>query len=138
MWCWKCTIWGRHSQKIKVQPNVKKVRSYVMLVLLNVTTKSSFARKKKLNLQTWQKYSHMWVWHFMIWKWYHQMLEKRWVQLNVAKVLPYVMLVLLNVIMDPSNVRKKIRELLNVIKIWLHVMLVLSKSQYNDGTVKCD
>ena len=56
----------------------------------------------------------------------------------MAKVLSYVMLVLFNVIMDPSNVRKKIRKLLNVIKIWLHVMLVLSKSQYNDATVKCD
>ena len=50
----------------------------------------------------------------------------------MAKVLLYVMLVLLNVIMEPSNVKKKIRELLNVTKVlpnvrnvWFNVILVL-------------
>ena len=43
----------------------------------------------------------------------------------MAKVLSYMILVLLNVIMESLNLRKKKRELLNVTKVWLHVMLVL-------------
>ena len=64
--------------------------------------------------------------------------KKKEVQPNVAKVLSYVMLVLLNVIMELSNVRKKKKggELSNVTKIRLHVMLVLPKSQCDDRTVK--
>ena len=47
------------------------------------------------------------------------------VQPNVAKVLLYVMLVLVNVIIEPSNVREKKKELLNVTKVQPHVMLIL-------------
>ena len=45
----------------------------------------------------------------------------------MIKVQSYVMLILPNVIMEPSNVKKKIiiREPLNVIKIQLYVILVL-------------
>jgi len=43
----------------------------------------------------------------------------------VAKVLSYVMLVLVKVIMETSNVKKKKRELSNVTKVQSHVMLVL-------------
>ena len=44
----------------------------------------------------------------------------------MAKILSYVMLVLLNVIVEPSNVReKKKRKISNVTKVWSHVMLVL-------------
>ena len=35
------------EKKYKVQPNVRKVRSNVMLVLHNMTIEPSFARKKK-------------------------------------------------------------------------------------------
>ena len=63
----------------------------------------------------------------------------------MAKALSYVMLVLLNVIMEPSNVRKKIRESLNVTKVQSHVMLVLhnvrmipSNVRKNKGTTECD
>ena len=87
-----------------------------MLVLPNMTMEPSFARKKKSNHQTWQKYIHIWFWYCTIWRWYHQMYKKKIrVQPNVAKVLSYVMSILLNVIMEPSNVRKK-----------------------NKGTIKCD
>ena len=76
------------------------------------------------------------------------------------------MLLLHNVRMVPSNVRKKIKELLNVTKVQSHVMLVLhnmrmvlsnvrknkettecdkstitcdvSTTQCEDGTIKCD
>ena len=44
---------------------------------------------------------------------------------NVRKVRSNKMLVLPNVTMEPSNVRKKIRESLNVTKVQSHVMLVL-------------
>ena len=54
------------------------------------------------------------------------MSKKIQVQLKVVKILSYVMLILLNVIMEPSNVReKKIGELLNVTKVQSHVMLTL-------------
>ena len=43
----------------------------------------------------------------------------------MTKVQLHVMLVLHNVRMVPSNMRKKIREPLNVTKVQLHVMLVL-------------
>ena len=50
-----------------------------------------------------------------MWEWYHQMWEKKIrEQRNVTKVQSYVMLVLYNVRMVPSNVRK------------------------NKGTTKCD
>ena len=39
--------------------------------------------------------------------------------------MSYVMLVLSNVTIKPSNVRKKIREPLNVIKVRSHEMLVM-------------
>ena len=44
----------------KVPPNVRTIQLNVILVLSNVTIEPSFARKEKLNHQTWQKYSHMW------------------------------------------------------------------------------
>ena len=40
------------SNVTKILPNVRKVRSNVMLVLPNVTIEPSFARKEKLNHQT--------------------------------------------------------------------------------------
>ena len=45
--------------------------------------------------------------------------------LNMTKVRSYVMLVLSNVIMELSNVRKKIMVPLNVTKVRSDVMLVL-------------
>ena len=45
------------------------------------------------------------------------------VQLNVAKVQSYMMSVLLNVTLEPLNVKKI--ELSNVTKVWSHVILVL-------------
>ena len=46
----------------------------------------------------------------------------------MAKILSYVMLVLLNVITEPSNVRKKKneRKLSNVTKVLSYVILILS------------
>ena len=43
-------------------------------------------------------------------------------------------LILPNVTMELSNVRKKIRVQLNTVKVWSYVMLVLSN--VNNGTVK--
>ena len=75
---------------------------------------------------------------------------------NVIKVQSHVMLVLHNVRMIPSNVRKKKgttkcekkkrkRELPNVTKVQLHMMLVLhnvrmvlSNVRKNKGTTECD
>ena len=42
----------------------------------------------------------------------------------MAKILSYVMLVLLNVIMESSNVKKK-KKLLNVTKVQSQVILIL-------------
>ena len=45
----------------------------------------------------------------------------------MAKILSYVMLVLLNVITEPSNVRKKKeRKLSDVTKVLSYVILILS------------
>ena len=43
----------------------------------------------------------------------------------MTKDLSNVMLVLVNVIIEPSNVREKKKELLNVTKVQPHVMLIL-------------
>ena len=43
-----------------------------------------------------------------------------------VKVWSNMILVLLNVMMELSNVRKKIRESLNIIKVLSNVMLILS------------
>ena len=55
------------------------------------------------------------------------------------------MLVLYNVRMVPSNMRKKINELPNVTKVQSHVMLVLHNTRMvssnvtkNKGTTECD
>ena len=68
--------------------------------------------------------------------------------LNVTMVGIYVMLVLPNVTLALSNVRKKITKLLNVIKLRAYVMLVLSNeskkekkkeiTECNKSTVICD
>ena len=71
------TILSNVRKKIKVQSNVRKVRSDVMMVLPNVTIESSFARKKKFESP------------------------------NLKKVQSHVILVLHNLKMVPSNVRKK-------------------------------
>ena len=67
-------------KKIRVQLNVVKVQSYVMLVLPNVTMESLNVRKKKKKEPT-----------------------------NMTKVWSHVMLVLPTVMMELSNLRKKIR-----------------------------
>ena len=41
----------KYKKKIKLQPNVRKVRSDMMLILPNVTIEPSFVRKEKLNHQ---------------------------------------------------------------------------------------
>ena len=64
----------------------------------------------------------------------------------MTKVQSYVMLVLHNVRMVPSNMRKKkIKELSNVTKVQSHVMLVLhnirmvpSNVRKNKGITECD
>jgi len=63
----------------------------------------------------------------------------------VTKVQSLVMLVLHNVRMVSSNVRKKIIELPNVTKVQSHAMLllhnvrmVLSNVRKNKGTTECD
>ena len=68
--------------------------------------------------------------------------------LNVTMVGIYVMLVLPNVTLALSNVRKQIIKLLNVIKLRAYVMLVLSNvskkekkkeiTECNKSTVICD
>ena len=63
----------------------------------------------------------------------------------MTKILSNVMLKLHNVIIKPSNVRKKIREAQNVTKVLSNVMLELhnvmiepSNVRKNKGTTKCD
>ena len=63
----------------------------------------------------------------------------------MTKVQSHVMLVLRNVRIVPSNVRKKIKEPLNVTKIQSHMMsvlhnvrIVLSNVRKNKGTTECD
>ena len=62
----------------------------------------------------------------------------------MAKVQTDVMLVLLNVIMEPSNVRKKKREPPNVTKEQSHVMLELHNVEPSNvrkkkkQTIECD
>ena len=63
----------------------------------------------------------------------------------MTKVQSYVMLVLHNVRMVPSNVRKKIKEPPNRTKVQSHMILVLynvkmilSNVRKNEGTTKCD
>ena len=63
----------------------------------------------------------------------------------MTKVQSHVMLVLHNVRMVPSNVRKKIKEPLNMTKVQSHVMLVLhnvrkvqSNVRKNKRTTECD
>ena len=63
----------------------------------------------------------------------------------MTKVQSHVMLILYNVRMVPTNMRKKIREPLNVTKVQLHVILVLynvrmvlSNVRKNKGTTECD
>ena len=66
--------------------------------------------------------------------------------LNVTKIVTDVMLVLLNKIMKPSNVRKKIREPPNVRTKRLHVILKLHNvgikpsnvRKKSKGTTKCE
>ena len=68
--------------------------------------------------------------------------------LNVTMVGIYVMLVLPNVTLALSNVRKQITKLLNVIKLRAYVMLVLSNvskkekkkeiTEWNKSTIICD
>ena len=63
----------------------------------------------------------------------------------MTKIQSHVMLVLHNVRMVPSNVRKKIREPPNVTKVQSHVILILhnvrmvqSNMRKNKGTRECD
>ena len=65
----------------------------------------------------------------------------------MTKIESDAMLVLLNVTMEPSNVKKKIRESPNVRKELSHVMLKLHnvrmklsnvKKKKSKGTVKCE
>ena len=102
----------------------------------------------------WQKYSHVWCWYYAIFEDDTIKCEKKiWVQPNVAKVRSNVMLVRPNVTMEPTNVRKKIRELSNETKVQSYMMLVLhnfwgwyyqmwekntSTTEYGKSTVKCD
>ena len=53
-----------------------------------------------------------------------------------VKVLSNMILVLLNVMMEQSNVRKKIREPLNVTKILSNMMLVLSNMIMEPSNVR--
>ena len=81
IWCWYYTIFEdgtiKCEKKIRVQPNVAKVRSNVMLVLPNMTMKPTNVRKKKKgNHRMWQKYSHMWCWYCPMWQWNCQMWGK--------------------------------------------------------------
>ena len=65
--------------------------------------------------------------------------------MNVTKVQSHVMLVLHNVRMVPSNVRKKIKEPPNMTKVQSHMMLVLHNVRKvqlnvrkNKGITECD
>ena len=58
------------------------------------------------------------------------------VPLNVTKIESDAMLVLLNVTMEPSNVRKKVREPPNVRKELSHVMLELHNVRMEPSNVK--
>ena len=110
--------------------NVTKVQSHVMLVLPNVTIEPLNVRKKKRK----EKKENYWCDKSTVTcdvgtaKFEDSTIKcekKIWVQLNVAKVWSNVMLVLPNVTIEPSNVRKKIRGSSNVTKERSHVMLVL-------------
>ena len=119
IWCWYRTIWEWHCQmweKIKVQLNMRKIQSNVILVLPNVTIELSNVRKREEDHQMWQKYSHMGCWCCTIWGWHHQMWKKIKVQLNIKKIQSNVMLVLPNVTIEPTFMRKKI-ESPNVTKV---------------------
>ena len=54
----------------------------------------------------------------------------------MIKELSHVMLELYNVEMEPSNVRKKIKEPSNVIKELLHVMLELHNVRMKPSNVR--
>ena len=54
----------------------------------------------------------------------------------MIKVQSYVMLVLHNMRMEPSNVRKKIKERLNVTKVLSSVMLVLPNVKMEPSNVR--
>ena len=97
----------KKKKKIRVQLNVAKVLSCVMLILLNVIKEPLSVRKRWGNYWMWQKYNHMWCWYCPIWWWNCQMWVKIKVPSNVTKVRSNKMLVLPNVTMKPSNVRKK-------------------------------
>ena len=63
----------------------------------------------------------------------------------MTKIQSHVMLVLYNVMMIPSNMKKEIKEPQNVTKVQLHVMLILhnvrmipSYVRKNMGTTECD
>ena len=101
------TIKCKKKKKIRVQLNVAKVLSCVMLILLNVIKDPLSVRKRWGNYWMWQKYNHMWCWYCSIWWWNCQMWVKIKVPSNVTKVRSNKMLVLPNVTMKPSNVRKK-------------------------------
>ena len=109
--------------KKKVQLNVAKIQSYVMLVLPNMTLELSNVRKKEKRKR-----------------------KRKRELLNVTKVRLYVMLVLCNVTMKLSNVQKKIKVPPNVRKIRLYVIFVLpdvtmepsNVRKKNKGTTECD
>ena len=94
-----------------------KVLSNVMLVLLNVTMKLSNVTKKKGTTEC-NKSTVIYV--VSIAKCEDGIMKcvekKKKKPLNMTKVLLDIMLILSNETMEPSNVRKKIKELPNVTK----------------------
>ena len=74
------------EKKIKVQPNVRKVRSNVMLVLPNVTIEPSFARKKIEPLNVTKVQLHVILVLHNLKMVSSNVRKKIWVQPNVAKV----------------------------------------------------
>ena len=57
-------------------------------------------------------------------------------QLNVTKVRSHLILVLSNVMMKLSNVRKKIKVKLNVAKVQLYMILILPNMTFEPSNVR--
>ena len=103
---------SNERKKIRVQPDVAKVHSYVMLVLPNVIMESSNVKKKNNNKGTTECNKSTIAYDVCTAQCDNGIVKcdkkkKIKVPLNVRKVWSNVMLILPNVTMEPSNVIKK-------------------------------
>ena len=85
-----------------------------------------------------------------MWRWKCQMWEKKKKPLNVTKILPNLMLVLLNVTIKPSNVKKKKKKTKGITKCDKRKVtsdigiaqcedrMIKCEKKKNKGTIECD